>query len=135
MFNVGATKEITILALAERIMQVTGSDSEISFIPYEVAYGEGFEDMYRRVPDIAKLQGADRLVAEQNAGQMIATSSRSFGARERPTAQPAMTTSPFGQTDGRTLIAASDADTVALGSGLGTVSIEPGRGLRRRRKA
>jgi UDP-glucose 4-epimerase len=34
---------------------VTGSRSDISLMPYDAAYGKGFEDMYRRVPDIAKV--------------------------------------------------------------------------------
>ncbi len=56
VFNVGATTEVSIIDLAQRIIELTGSDSDISLIPYDEAYGEGFEDMYRRVPDIAKLQ-------------------------------------------------------------------------------
>ncbi len=56
VFNVGDTTEISILGLAKRIIELTGSDSEISLIPYTEAYGEGFEDMYRRVPDIAKVR-------------------------------------------------------------------------------
>lgn len=56
VFNVGNTSEISILDLARRIIELTESDSEISLIPYDEAYGEGFEDMYRRVPDIAKVQ-------------------------------------------------------------------------------
>ena len=56
VFNVGATAEISILELAERIIEMTGSRSDISLIPYAEAYAEGFEDMYRRVPDIAKVQ-------------------------------------------------------------------------------
>jgi UDP-glucose 4-epimerase len=56
VFNVGATTEISIFDLAERIVEMTGSQSDIALIPYEKAYAEGFEDMYRRVPDIAKVQ-------------------------------------------------------------------------------
>lgn len=56
VYNVGATSEISIIDLARRIIELTGSRSEISMIPYDEAYGEGFEDMYRRVPDIAKVQ-------------------------------------------------------------------------------
>jgi UDP-glucose 4-epimerase len=56
VFNVGATTEISIRELAERIIELTGSRSDILLIPYDEAYGEGFEDMYRRVPDIAKVQ-------------------------------------------------------------------------------
>ncbi|AMV39271.1 GDP-mannose 4,6-dehydratase [Planctomyces sp. SH-PL62] len=55
VFNVGSTEEISILALAERVRALTDSDSEIVRIPYEQAYGDGFEDMPRRVPDISKI--------------------------------------------------------------------------------
>ena len=53
--NIGNTEEITILALAEKIRQLTGASSPIEFIPFEKAYEQGFEDMQRRVPDISKL--------------------------------------------------------------------------------
>jgi UDP-glucose 4-epimerase len=56
VFNVGSSEEVTIGALAERIRELTASSSEIVHIPYEAAYGEGFEDMPRRVPDISKIQ-------------------------------------------------------------------------------
>jgi UDP-glucose 4-epimerase len=58
VFNIGSSEEVEILELAERVKQVTGSSSEIVTIPYEEAYGEGFEDMHRRIPDISKLQAA-----------------------------------------------------------------------------
>lgn len=50
-FNLGGSTEISILALAERIVALLGSTSEIRLVPYEEAYGEGYEDMRRRVPD------------------------------------------------------------------------------------
>jgi UDP-glucose 4-epimerase len=56
VFNIGNTEEITITALAERVRALTGSRSLIRFIPYDEAYEAGFEDMPRRVPDIAKIQ-------------------------------------------------------------------------------
>jgi UDP-glucose 4-epimerase len=56
VFNVGATTEISIHDLAQLIIDVTDSKSEISLIPYGEAYGEGFEDMYRRVPDTTKVR-------------------------------------------------------------------------------
>jgi UDP-glucose 4-epimerase len=56
VFNVGATSEVSILDLGQRIIEATDSASDISLIPYNEAYGEGFEDMYRRVPDITKVQ-------------------------------------------------------------------------------
>lgn len=55
VFNVGATAELSILDLATRVVELTGSRSAISLIPYEEAYAEGFEDMYRRVPDTTKV--------------------------------------------------------------------------------
>ena len=56
VFNIGSNEEVTIRELAERVKLLTNSDSEIVFIPYDEAYEEGFEDMPRRVPDIAKVQ-------------------------------------------------------------------------------
>ena len=56
VFNIGSNNEITILELAERVKQLTRSESEIVFVPYDEAYEEGFEDMPRRIPDIAKVK-------------------------------------------------------------------------------
>ncbi|MGB9178914.1 MAG: GDP-mannose 4,6-dehydratase [Pyrinomonadaceae bacterium] len=55
VFNIGSNEEVTILQLAERVKELTNSDSEIVFVPYDEAYEEGFEDMPRRVPDISKV--------------------------------------------------------------------------------
>ena len=52
--NLGSDQEITILQLAERVRDRVGSSSEIRFVPYDVAYRPGFEDMQRRVPDLTK---------------------------------------------------------------------------------
>lgn len=54
--NVGRPAEISINDLAERILELTGSEAEIEHVPYEEVYGEGFEDMQRRTPDISKLR-------------------------------------------------------------------------------
>lgn len=56
VFNVGSDFEITIEDLARKIKEMTGSPSEIKYIPYEDAYEKGFEDMSRRLPDISKIQ-------------------------------------------------------------------------------
>lgn len=56
VFNIGATDEITIEALAERVVALTGSSSKIEYVPYDKAYEAGFEDMMRRVPDIRRVQ-------------------------------------------------------------------------------
>ncbi len=57
VFNVGSNQEITILDLARKVKELTNSKSEITFVPYDEAYEEGFEDMPRRVPDISKVDG------------------------------------------------------------------------------
>ena len=56
VFNIGSNQEISILKLAQRVKELTQSDSEIVFVPYDEAYEEGFEDMPRRVPDISKVR-------------------------------------------------------------------------------
>lgn len=54
VFNLGGQEEVSIRALAERVIKMTGSSSKIVYIPYDQAYEEGFEDMQRRVPDTTK---------------------------------------------------------------------------------
>ena len=56
VFNVGSDKPITINELARKVKEMTGSDSPIQHIPYEQAYGPGFEDIRFRVPDISKIR-------------------------------------------------------------------------------
>lgn len=56
VFNIGSDEEVSILELAKRIKQLTKSDSEVVFVPYDEAYEEGFEDMPRRIPDTAKIR-------------------------------------------------------------------------------
>jgi UDP-glucose 4-epimerase len=55
VFNVGSSDEISIRALAERVIARTGSSSRIEFIPYGQAYAPGFEDMHRRVPNLSRV--------------------------------------------------------------------------------
>src|SRR5262252_2202920 len=55
VYNIGSDSEVTVLELAEKVKSLTGSDSEIVFVPYDQAYEEGFEDMLRRVPDTSKV--------------------------------------------------------------------------------
>jgi UDP-glucose 4-epimerase len=56
VFNIGNTGEVTIGELAERVKKMTCSKSPIEYVPYDIAYEAGFEDMPRRVPDITKIQ-------------------------------------------------------------------------------
>jgi UDP-glucose 4-epimerase len=52
VINIGNNFEISINDLAKKIIDETGSKSEIVYVPYAEAYGDGFEDMERRVPNI-----------------------------------------------------------------------------------
>ena len=62
VINLGNAEEVSIKGLAEKAIAMTDSRSEIRYIPYEEAYGEGFEDMRRRVPSLEK---AKRLIGYQ----------------------------------------------------------------------
>jgi UDP-glucose 4-epimerase len=57
VINVGNKHEITIQKLAERVRELSGSNSPIKLIPYDEAYESGFEDMPRRVPDLTRIHG------------------------------------------------------------------------------
>jgi UDP-glucose 4-epimerase len=52
VINIGNDKEISMNDLAKKIIEVTNSASQIEYIPYSEAYGDGFEDMERRVPNV-----------------------------------------------------------------------------------
>jgi UDP-glucose 4-epimerase len=56
VFNVGGIQEISMLDLAKKIVEKSGSTSEVSLIPYEDAFEKDFEDMQRRVPGIDKIK-------------------------------------------------------------------------------
>ena len=58
IFNLGSDELITIAELAERVRTVLGSSSEIVTIPYDEAYGAGFEDLRLRQPDLSSVRGA-----------------------------------------------------------------------------
>jgi UDP-glucose 4-epimerase len=55
IFNVGGTEEVSILALARRVVELLGSRANIEFVPYGEAYAPGFEDMRQRQPAVDKL--------------------------------------------------------------------------------
>ena len=54
VFNIGNPHELSILDLAKRVIEITESTSKIEFVPFNDVYPEGFEEIHRRVPDIAK---------------------------------------------------------------------------------
>ena len=55
VINIGNMQEVSILKLAERVRELSGSKSPIKLVPYDQAYESGFEDMPRRVPDLTKV--------------------------------------------------------------------------------
>jgi UDP-glucose 4-epimerase len=58
IFNVGSTRQIRILDLAQRVLEMTGSGSEVVYVPYNEVYGQGIEDMEHRIPAIEKVRDA-----------------------------------------------------------------------------
>jgi UDP-glucose 4-epimerase len=72
VFNIGSSEEISILDLAQRVRELTGSDSEIVTVPYDEAYEQGFEDMQRRVPDTARINELIGWAPERSLGEILA---------------------------------------------------------------
>jgi len=56
VFNIGSDEEITVFELAQRIKRMCRSDSPIELMPYDRVYGQSYEDMRRRVPDLRKIR-------------------------------------------------------------------------------
>jgi UDP-glucose 4-epimerase len=70
-FNVGSSKEISILDLAKLIIDRCNSASVIELIPYDQAYQSGFEDMERRVPDTSKLRSCTGWKVRRSLDQIL----------------------------------------------------------------
>ena len=71
VFNVGNNQQISILELAKKVIEITGSTSAIEKMAYDKVYPAGFEDMQRRVPDISKIKQVLGWVPEINLDQII----------------------------------------------------------------
>ena len=71
VFNVGNNQQISIMELAKKVIDITGSKSTIEKIAYEKAYPKGFEDMQRRVPDISKIKQVLGWSPQLNLDQII----------------------------------------------------------------
>jgi UDP-glucose 4-epimerase len=75
VFNIGNPREISIRGLAELVISMTGSKSEVQYVPYNEAYPAGFEDMRRRVPCVDKLKSylgwAPSIPLEENLARII----------------------------------------------------------------
>jgi UDP-glucose 4-epimerase len=71
VFNIGSQEEITITALADRVIKLAESTSKVGYMDYEEAYDEGYEDMPRRVPDISKIDGLVGFCPTRNLDEII----------------------------------------------------------------
>jgi UDP-glucose 4-epimerase len=58
IFNIGSAERVSILDLAERVLRLTESRSELEFVPHEQVYGLGIEDVLHREPSIEKIRAA-----------------------------------------------------------------------------
>ena len=71
VFNIGTMEEVSVTELARRIKGITDSRSEIENVEYEAIYGSRFEDMQRRVPDLAKIHSLVGYVPEVTLDQLL----------------------------------------------------------------
>ena len=87
IYNIGASTEISILELAKRVKQITGSNSPIVLIPYADAYDAGYQDMPRRIPDTTKLRNLVGFAPTTDIDEIVDSVMRSFLARQERSAQ------------------------------------------------
>jgi len=71
IFNVGSSERIRIIDLAARIREMTRSDSEVVFVPYEQVYGQGIEDTLHREPALGKIREAIGWAPERDLNQIL----------------------------------------------------------------
>jgi UDP-glucose 4-epimerase len=70
-YNVGSTNEISIKDLAQKVIDVTGSKSQIVFRKHSEVFGANFEEPARRVPDISKISKAIGWQPKKNLESII----------------------------------------------------------------
>ena len=70
-FNIGGEGEISIKDLAQKVIDITGSKSEIKYISYQSAYPQGFDEMMRRFPDTSKLRSYTGWSPKRNLDEII----------------------------------------------------------------
>jgi UDP-glucose 4-epimerase len=71
VFNIGGTEEVTIQRLAERVRDLVDPRVEIKRLPYEEAYGGGFEDLGRRAPDTSRLRNATGVAPSMRLDEIL----------------------------------------------------------------
>ena len=90
VFNVGGDQEITILDLARRVIKVAGSSSPVEFVSYEQAYGQAFDDLRRRVPQLDRIRATIGFEPSHSLDQIIGSvvDGQAAAARTRADAGP-----------------------------------------------
>ena len=76
LYNVGSTTEVPVIELARRVIDATGSTSKIRLIPYEHAYGEGFEELGRRKPETRAIRELTGWAPSYTVGALCVVRSR-----------------------------------------------------------
>jgi UDP-glucose 4-epimerase len=88
VFNIGTDEEVSINDLARRVREMCGSMSPIVHIPYEEIYGQSFEDMRRRVPDLSKIHALVGYRPAVRLDEMLQLTIESMRSEKRPHAAP-----------------------------------------------
>ncbi len=73
VYNIGSNEEVSIEALADKVIEMTGSSSEKKYVSYEQAYGKPFDDMMRRVPCLDKIKAVAGYQAKMSLEQTLSS--------------------------------------------------------------
>jgi UDP-glucose 4-epimerase len=82
VFNVGSTDRISIAELARRVLELTGSSSELVFVPYDQVYGQGIDEMFHRAPSIDRIESAIGWRPTLSLDRIIEDVAESIGRRD-----------------------------------------------------
>ena len=85
IYNVGSSEPVTILELADRVLRMTGSSSEMVFVPYDEVYGQGIEEMFQRIPATDKIRSAIGWEPTADLDRTLAAVIEHFSTARAPT--------------------------------------------------
>jgi UDP-glucose 4-epimerase len=81
-YNIGSTNEISIKELAQKVIDITGSKSQIVFKKHSEIFGDNFEEPARRVPDISKISKVIRWQPKKSLDVIISEVAEYIKANE-----------------------------------------------------
>lgn len=99
IFNIGSDEEVTINQLAAVVKEVTGSRSAVQHVSYEEAYGRGFEDMYRRVPDLGRVRAAIGYAPTKSLREIVQAVANSMAHIQEREVKASSVSASFAQAD------------------------------------